>query len=257
MWVVVDRLLRFITRIEERHLHNPQFNICNWYACRVDRYYNKVEEDPEDEQNEIIGLRSEETMVSEVPEKLDTLEVYGQQIEKGTYPAIQQNHAHWQNIGRHIPKPLVIVVKLDGHPVQALLDSGLLGDFVSSTTVKQLGLCKIELTDPVPVQLAVQGSRSRINYGATALCEYQGISYQKYFDVMNLQGYDVILGTPWIYQHSVTFGLNPSREGLGVARLATHAVNIYDDTLKLVRQELRDYAEPLCQAAGDTPLPPL
>ncbi|KNZ71867.1 hypothetical protein J132_05692 [Termitomyces sp. J132] len=84
---------------------------------------------------------------------------------------------------------------------------------------------------------------------------------------MNLQGYDVILGTPWIYQHRVTFGLNPAWvivgstvaapmvEGIGVSRLASRAMKAYEENLELVRQELLDYAAPLCKEAGDTPLP--
>ena len=74
-----------------------------------------------------------------------------------------------------MPEPLVIVVKLDRHLVQALLDSGSLGDFISTMTMEQLKLKKKELSDSVPIQLAVQGSRSKINYGATALFEYQQI----------------------------------------------------------------------------------
>ena len=35
------------------------------------------------------------------------------------------------------------------------------------------------------------------------------------FDVANLNDYDVILGTPWIYQHKVCIGLNPSRILIG------------------------------------------
>ena len=76
--------------------------------------------------------------------------------------------------------------------------------------------------------------------------------------VMNLQGYDVILGPPWIYQHKVTFGLNPSRvivgsaaltpmiEGQEVARLSSRAMDIYQENLNLVREELREYVAPLC-----------
>ena len=75
-----------------------------------------------------------------------------------------------------VPKLLVIVVQIKGHPAHALVDSGLLGDFMSSTIAQQLGIKKKELVSPVPVQLAVQVSRSHINFGATAKFEYQSIA---------------------------------------------------------------------------------
>ena len=205
----------------------------------------------------------------ETYDTLAVLELNGQQVKRGTYPAIEQNNVKKKSGNCVIPKPLVIVVKLNGHPVRALIDSGSLGDFVSTTTVEQLKLEKIELSEPIPVQLAVQGSRSRINYGAKAKLEYQQITGERYFDVMNLQGYNVILGTPWIYQHKVTFGLNPSRvmigsaaavpmiEGANVAKLSSGSMIKYERNLEEIRIELREYAAPLCKPAGDTPLPPL
>ncbi|KAG6914024.1 hypothetical protein DXG01_002886, partial [Tephrocybe rancida] len=50
------------------------------------------------------------------------------------------------------------VVHLDGKPVCALLDSCSLGDFMSTTIVVQLGLNKKDLTMPLNVQMAAQGS---------------------------------------------------------------------------------------------------
>ena len=46
---------------------------------------------------------------------------------------------------------------INQHPAQALLDSGLLGDFISSTLADQLGLKRQTLDMPLALQLAVQG----------------------------------------------------------------------------------------------------
>ena len=112
-----------------------------------------------------------------------------------------------------VPHPLVVVVHINGHPTCALIDSGSLGDFILSTLTQQLALKKSELVSPIPIQLAVQGSRSRINYGATAELCYQTIQEQRYLDVINLSGYDLILGTPWLFQHKITYGINPPPGG--------------------------------------------
>lgn len=76
------------------------------------------------------------------------LELNGLQVPRGTYPAVQRNAAVTKDTSRKVPRPVVITAKINGHPARALLDSGSLGDFMSS-----LGL-----------QLAVQGSRSKINF---------------------------------------------------------------------------------------------
>jgi hypothetical protein len=47
------------------------------------------------------------------------------------------------------------------------------------------------------------------------LFKYWGAITPRQLDVANLNDYDVILGTPWIYQHQVCIGLNPARILIG------------------------------------------
>jgi hypothetical protein len=72
-----------------------------------------------------------------------------------------------------VPKPIIVVVHIDGHPPCALLDSGLLGDFVSTSSADQLKLTKVELMKPLALQLAVQGSCSKVNWGVQAELRYK------------------------------------------------------------------------------------
>jgi hypothetical protein len=120
----------------------------------------------------------------------------------------------------------------------------------------------------VQVQLAVQGSHSHVNFGAVAPFEYQGICEEQYFDVINLSNYNLILGTPFLFQHKVTFGVNPPRivvgsapllemRGDGVTTLASCSMSLYEDNLEKIQEELRQYARPLCKKASETALPPL
>ena len=66
------------------------------------------------------------------------LHIHGVQIPRGVYPAIQRNAAVAKDLTRTVPRPIVVTVKIDGHPARALLDSGSLGDFLSSTLADQL-----------------------------------------------------------------------------------------------------------------------
>lgn len=201
-------------------------------------------------------------------ERLPHMSVGGVQIPRSMYPAVQRNSSSVKDFSRVVPKPLVVVVTLNGQPARALVDSGSLGDFVSSTVVDQLGIKRVELESPVPLQLAVQGSKSKIICGANISFKYQDISETRYFDIINLSNYDVILGTPWLYQHQACIGFNKSRlvvgsavslpmKGDAVAKVASRAMNVLEDSLEAARAELIDYAKPLCLKASDTELPPL
>ncbi|KAF9006384.1 hypothetical protein BDZ89DRAFT_894847, partial [Hymenopellis radicata] len=48
-------------------------------------------------------------------------------------------------------------------PIRALIDTGSMGDFLSTTVADQLHVEKEELSTPLPLQLAVQGPRSKIS----------------------------------------------------------------------------------------------
>lgn len=189
-------------------------------------------------------------------------------VAANRYKDLERNSASRKDIARHIPEPVTIVARVGGRPVRALLDSGSLGDFMSSNLADQLNVTKVELTKPLGVQLAVQGSRTKVNYGTKALFEYQQIKEERYFDIINLQNYDLILGTPFMHQHRVAVGLNPPRvvigsnealpiKGAGVKVLSSQAMDTFEDRLEEARQEIRKYAEPICKKAGETDLPPL
>ena len=93
----------------------------------------------------------------------------------GSYSSIQHNATQIKGASLCIPKPLVAVVQINGHPARTLVDLGSLSDFMSSTLVQQLNVKRKELALPLPVQLAVWGSQSHINYGTTATFQYQSI----------------------------------------------------------------------------------
>jgi len=77
----------------------------------------------------------------------------------------------------------------------------------------------------------------------------------------------MILGTPFIFQHSILSGLNPTRviigsakplpiEGSNVTEITSEAIEIVKNNLEKLREELRDYARPLCHEDEDIPLSP-
>ena len=139
---------------------------------------------------------------------------------------------------------------------------------MSTTIADQLGVKKEALAKPLALQLAVHGSRSRINFGTTVELRYQGIRGQRHFDIVNLDSYDLILGTPFIFQHKLLIGLNPTRvlvgsaeptpiEGESIATVKSAAADLFEDELEHLRQELRAEARDLCLDTEKAALPPL
>ena len=104
-----------------------------------------------------------------------------------------------------------VIIELDGTKARALLDSGSTIDMVSPDFVRVAKLIPIELEEQMALQLAVTGSRSRINYGTWADVTLGPIKERRYFDIANVDDYDVILGTPFLWSN----GLSPIFEDGG------------------------------------------
>ncbi|KAJ3473940.1 hypothetical protein NLI96_g12740 [Meripilus lineatus] len=143
-----------------------------------------------------------------------------------------------------------------------------MADFLSTTIVDQLQLEREILIKPLPVQLAVHGSRTKVNCCTTVDLEYQGIKGKRRFDIANLDHYDAILGTPFLFQHKVAIAFNPSRivigstepeviKGVETSVIVSAAIEVLEDELEKLREELRKEATDLCADADHTELPPL
>lgn len=62
---------------------------------------------------------------------------------------------------------------------------------------------RIDLRDQMNLQLGTKGSRTRINHGARAKLRVGPVNEACYFDVVDIDRYDVILGTPFLKKHNV------------------------------------------------------
>lgn len=162
-----------------------------------------------------------------------------------------------------MPDPIIVVANINGQPARALLDRGCLADLISANLVRQL------VIEPEELAKQIQGSRAKTSTGCRAELQYQTVKAIQYFDIVNLLHYDLILDTPFFYQHKVNIGFNPTTVLIGSDRplpivgsdiraLESRAAEVYSDQLEKARQLLRDCAKPIASTdASDTPLPPL
>lgn len=287
-YVIHDNFRRLTSYLPTELARDHSFNVIHWYEFRLAQFEldkfdflpPKPPKKPSDKftQDMAAAASNEERwphvmeyvddlLVWMSTETTDTLELNGVQVDRGKYAAIQRNSATVKDKARVLPKPVVIKVLINGQPVRALIDSGSQGDFLSTTLADQLNLKKEEMTMPLKLQLAVQGSRSVVNFCTEARLQYQGIDEVRKFDIINLNNYDAILGTPWLYQHQVCFGFNPARVLIGSdivlpiktgadTKMMVNALSLDEGKVEAAREELRRYAEPLCRDVSETELPP-
>ena len=189
-------------------------------------------------------------------------------VEMEGMSSIEKTSMWVKDQSRKVPEPVVVLAEINGHQVQALVDTGSMADFISMTVVEQLRLQKEVYAKPLSVQLAVHSSGSKVNCGTTVKFQYQSIDCDCRFDITNLDNYDVILGTPFLYQHKVMIGLNPPCVVIGSSKLVEMsgpdvitvclaAADLFDDGIDKLQKQLRKEADDLCPDTLKTALPPL
>ena len=69
---------------------------------------------------------------------------------------------------------------------------------ISPDFTRVMGLVTFKLEQPIALQLACVGSKSKVNYGARSTILFGNQRIEETFDVANIDYYDVILGTPFM-----------------------------------------------------------
>ena len=72
-------------------------------------------------------------------------------------------------------------------------------DFIHAT-----GIIPIKLEQPIGLQLTCMGSKSTINYGAKSTITFGNVHIEEYFNIANIDYYDLVLGTPFLQRLNIT-----------------------------------------------------
>jgi len=116
---------------------NPCFNVAQWYNWCVQRFHiGPFDETMEPGVGDDI-CRLFDPVEDEI--SVNTLDLYlARPTQSSRFSAIQRNMAVTQDFKRTIPKPIVVIVHVNGQPARALIDTGSLANFISLTLVEQL-----------------------------------------------------------------------------------------------------------------------
>jgi hypothetical protein len=106
---------------------------------------------------------------------------------------------------------MAALVRVNNIEAYALLDSGSTTVSITQDFVRVAKLRVQELANPVPLQLGMVGSHSMINFSAKAYLQVGPINDNNvYLDIVNIDRYDMIIGTPFMHKHGLVldFGMN-------------------------------------------------
>ena len=89
-----------------------------------------------------------------------------------------------------------------------MIDTGSTGNFISPAFVTVTHLSTFPLGQQLTLQLSCMGSCLRITHGVHAQLSIGAFSAKIYFDIVNIDHYDCILGIPFLRQNTtvVDFG---------------------------------------------------
>jgi hypothetical protein len=93
--------------------------------------------------------------------------------------------------------------EINGMKAHCLLDSRSEGVLPSPEFTCAAGMKMLALEQPIALQLACIGSRSMINYRMNMTIEFGHEKYEEYFDVVNIEYYDMILGTLFLRKQGI------------------------------------------------------
>ncbi|KAF7966969.1 hypothetical protein HWV62_36320 [Athelia sp. TMB] len=105
---------------------------------------------------------------------------------------------------RHNPETITAITMINGHKALTLFDSGSTTDSITPEFGFVSRIRQFKLDEQVTLQLGCVGSRSKISYGAMAPVSVFSVAEDMYFDVVNIDRYDAILGTPFLRKHGVS-----------------------------------------------------
>ncbi|KAJ7454313.1 hypothetical protein B0H11DRAFT_1740524 [Mycena galericulata] len=98
---------------------------------------------------------------------------------------------------------LSALLKVGSSMAYVLFDSGSNTDSTTPEYANLIDGVRIPLKEQVTLQLGCKGSKSKISYGTRVPVDFGGVRGYVYFDQVNLDRYDIVIGTPFMNRHGV------------------------------------------------------
>ncbi|KAF9257248.1 hypothetical protein L218DRAFT_879864 [Marasmius fiardii PR-910] len=139
-------------------------------------------------------------------------------------------------------RPLVALLEIGGKTALTLFDSGCTLECLSPGFAGLANMKVHQLAEQHSLQLGTVGSKAKFNYGTIVDTSYASIDDQTYFDIVNIDRYDAIVGTYFMRKHGIQ--LDFKNDCILVDGKVTTSLSVGEDAAELkrrsaMRRELR------------------
>jgi hypothetical protein len=126
----------------------------------------------------------------------------------------------------HPTNTFTLQVCIGQHLATTLIDTGSDATFISAKFAVKT---KMAISDITPVKVVAANGKTMLSNTACTHCSYdiQGHSFTSDFRLLELQGYDIILGADWIFTHSPV-GLNLKTKKFSITKDGQEVVTFSD-----------------------------
>jgi len=145
---------------------------------------------------------------------------------------------------------LAAYISLNGMKAYALFDTGSTADLMAPDFARVAPIASFKLAELVPIQLGCVGSRSAIARGCRVAGELGGVLIEDiYFDIANIDRYDVILGTTFMYAQNIVLDVRGRKITVGGANGRTVKAISPEDEAALQAERLDRRPKPAAHKA--------
>ncbi|KAF7298562.1 Transposon Tf2-12 polyprotein [Mycena indigotica] len=99
---------------------------------------------------------------------------------------------------------LTAFVNINGQKAFTLFDSGCTTEALSPDFARIAQVEVFPIQSPVVLQLGTAGSKAKINHGTFVKVQYGPLRSEQYFDIVNLDRFDAIIGTKYMREHKIS-----------------------------------------------------
>lgn len=123
-----------------------------------------------------------------------------------------------------LQRTLSAEIEVNGVTAWVLFDSGCTIDSITPELAYLCRADRVDLVQQIGLQLGTKGSKTQINYGARATMRIGSTVTERYFDVVDIDRYDAILGTVFCNEYGATLDFARHEVRFGSEILPTYTV---------------------------------
>jgi hypothetical protein len=140
-------------------------------------------------------------------------------------------------------RPLVAKMTINRLDAVVMFDTGSTSDAVSPEFTQVVNMKIHSLDVPMGIQLGCKGSKSKIVFGTSGPVQYGSIVGTHYFDVVNIDRFDVIISMGFMHKFGIT--LEPEHNSILISGIPTPTLSEGEEMVELAHRHLLRRAQPV------------